>query len=403
MSETPNASTAQRTPARILSQQFAVRFSYPVVFTESLFAISNPVLADAIGAASEPARLLTVIDSAVLEHHPELPAQIEAYCAAHPELIAGTSTPVVIPGGERAKNTPGLVERILEAIEARHIDRHSYVMAIGGGSVIDAAGYAAAIAHRGVRLLRVPTTVLAQNDAAVGVKNSINAYGKKNFLGTFAPPRAVLCDRAFLTSLTDAQWRAGTSEAVKVAVLKDPAFFAFLEEHAEAIAGRAPDPMWELIQRCAELHLDHITQGGDPFELGSSRPLDFGHWAAHRLEHLTGFAVSHGEAVGIGIAIDCVYAELAGLLPPAESARIIGTLERLGLPLSHPALASCEPDGARSILAGLQEFREHLGGRLTITLAAGVGAPVDVHEIDETLMLRAIDALIARPAGGPPA
>lgn len=400
MPQTPIASTAERAPDRTLSQTFSVSFSYPVVFTESLFDVSNPVLADAIEAGVEPARLLTVIDSAVLEHHPGLPAQIEAYAAAHPELIRGTTAPVVLPGGERAKNTPGLVDRILEAIDARHIDRHAYVLAIGGGSVIDAAGYAAAIAHRGVRLLRVPTTVLAQNDAAVGVKNSVNAFGKKNFLGTFAPPRAVLCDRNFLGTLSDAQWRAGTSEAVKVAVLKDPEFFSFLEEHASAIADRAADPMWELIQRCAALHLDHITQGGDPFELGSSRPLDFGHWAAHRLEHLTHFAVSHGEAVGIGIALDCTYAELAGILPAPESERIIGTLERLGLPLSHPALAETDVDGQRSILAGLQEFQEHLGGQLTITLASAVGAPVDVHEIDEGLMLQAIDTLLARGAAG---
>ena len=120
------------------------------------------------------------------------------------------------------------------AIHEYGIDRHAYVLAVGGGALLDMVGYAAATAHRGVRLVRVPTTVLSQNDSGIGVKNSVNAFGKKNFLGTFAPPFAVFNDFTFLTTLSDRDWRAGISEAIKVALLKDATFFAFLEEHATA-------------------------------------------------------------------------------------------------------------------------------------------------------------------------
>ena len=179
------------------------------------------------------------------------------------------------------------MEWILAAIDERAVDRHSYVLALGGGALLDVAGYAAAVAHRGVRVIRLPTTVLAQNDAGVGVKNGLNAYGKKNFLGTFAPPWAVIDDELFLTTLSARDWRAGTSEAVKVALLRDAAFFAELERLAPAVAERDLGAMRALIRRCAELHLAHIAGGGDPFEMGCARPLDFGHWSAHKLERLS--------------------------------------------------------------------------------------------------------------------
>lgn len=369
---------------RMLDQRVSVQFTYPVVFTSDLFDPANPVLADMIAPG---ARVLPVFDDGVVAAQPQLAAQLAAYAAAH-ERIGPVGEPVVLPGGEAVKNDARHVDAVLDAINAHHIDRHAYVLVVGGGSVIDTAGYAAAIAHRGVRLIRVPTTVLAQNDAAVGVKNGVNAFQKKNFLGTFAPPAAVLCDRTFLDLLDDRQWRAGTSEAVKVALLRDAAFFDWLEAEANALRERDRDAMWHLVQRCAELHLEHITAGGDPFELGSSRPLDFGHWAAHRLERLTDFRVVHGEAVAIGIALDCIYARRVGHLDAATCARITGTLERLGLPITHEQVRP-PASGDHPLLTGLQEFREHLGGRLTITLVTAPGAPIDVHEIDEAEMLAA--------------
>jgi 3-dehydroquinate synthase len=203
------------------------------------------------------------------------------------------------------------------------------VLGIGGGAVLDMVGYAAATAHRGIRLIRVPTTVLAQNDSGVGVKNGINAFGKKNFLGTFAPPYAVLNDIDFLTTLDDRDWRSGIAEAVKVALIKDANFFEFITTNAKALARRDMDSMQHLVYRCAQLHLNHIANSGDPFEKGSSRPLDFGHWAAHKLEQLTHYNLRHGEAVAIGIALDTTYSYMAGMLSRSDWQQVLETAENI--------------------------------------------------------------------------
>jgi 3-dehydroquinate synthase len=284
---------------------------------------------------------------------------------------------------------------IIDAIESADLDRHSYVAVIGGGAVTDTAGYAAAIAHRGIRLIRIPTTVLAQNDAAVGVKNGVNAYGKKNFLGTFAPPVAVLNDFSFLNTLDDRQWRAGISEAVKVALIKDDSFFEELETNAEALKLRDKEAMQSLIYRCAELHLEHISTSGDPFERGSSRPLDFGHWVAHKLEQLTDYRLLHGEAVAIGIVLDTIYSQLKGLISGEECDRVIDLFRNCGFTLYVPELESNldDPTDKQSVLHGLQEFREHLGGELTIMLLDSIGKGVEVHEVDLPLYRKAIDIL----------
>ena len=221
---------------------------------------------------------------------------------------------MLLPGGEAAKNDTEAVSRVIAAIGAHGLCRHSTVLAVGGGALLDAVGYAAAVAHRGLRLVRAPTTVLAQNDAGIGVKNGINAFGKKNFIGTFQPPAAVINDSRFLATLSLRDWRAGTAEAVKVALVRDRAFFASIEEMAPALAARQALAMQSLVRQCAELHLAHITQGGDPFERGSARPLDFGHWAAHRLEAMSDYRLRHGEAVAVGIALDTLYSTLSDRL-----------------------------------------------------------------------------------------
>jgi 3-dehydroquinate synthase len=301
---------------------------------------------------------------------------------------------MVVPGGEEVKNTRDYVDLLHRAIFEFGICRHSFVVAVGGGALLDMAGYAASTAHRGVRLIRVPTTVLAQNDSGVGVKNGINAFGRKNFLGVFAPPYAVINDFQFLTTLDDRDWRAGMAEAVKVSLIKDAAFFEFLEAEAAALAARDLRPMRTLIERCAEMHVQHIQTSGDPFETGSSRPLDFGHWAAHKLEQLTNYSLRHGEAVAIGIALDTTYSHLAGLLDERDWRRTIGLLSDLGFDLTVPA--PCAPisrDNPRCLLSGLNEFREHLGGPLTVMLLARVGQSVEVHEMSDEMVLASMQLL----------
>lgn len=376
-----------------LQQEFKVQFTYDVLFTRNLFAVDNPVLLDVLGQLTHrpPARVWLVIDQGVVDRHPNLPAQIDTYFSARPAVAEQIAPPKIIAGGESAKNDPALVEELLEDINRYGIDRHAYLIALGGGALLDMVGYAAAIAHRGVRHIRLPTTVLAQNDSGVGVKNGINYFGKKNFLGTFTPPVAVINDLDLLTTLSDRDWRAGMSEAVKVSLIKDGDFFAFLERAADQLRRRDMAAMERLVYDCARLHLEHIA-GGDPFEKGSSRPLDFGHWAAHKLEQLTAYQLRHGEAVAIGIALDATYSHRIGSLSAPEWERVLSLLQNLGFDLYHPALHQRAGDQL-AVLAGLREFQEHLGGELTIMLLDGLGSGYEVHTIDHTLMEQAIDTL----------
>lgn len=365
-----------------IQQEFHVPYRYGVHFTQDLFRVDNPLLAEVMGA-KEVGRVLFVVDAGLIEHRPLL-GEIAAYAQQYPDKMVLAAPPLVVPAGEAAKNDPGLLSQLCKAIAAAGICRHSYVVAVGGGAVLDLVGYAAAVSHRGLRLIRVPTTVLAQNDSGVGVKNGINAFGKKNFLGTFAPPYAVINDFSFLTSLSDRDWRSGMVEAVKVALIKDGHFFEQIEQDAQALVRRDRQAMGRLIYRCAQLHVEHIGSYGDPFEQGSSRPLDFGHWAAHRLEHLTNYRLRHGEAVAIGIALDVTYSQLAGLISKADAQRILSTLTQLGFALQVPELFSYldEPHHPQSLFVGLSEFREHLGGELTIMLLRAIGQGVEVHEVD---------------------
>ena len=378
-----------------IHQQFQVTFKYTVYFTEGLFSIKNPLLREVVAAGDAGARkVFFVIDHHVANADPDLIPRIQKYTAHYADALQLVTEPMIVPGGEQCKNTPELAQRVIQQINDFGIDRHSYVLAIGGGAVLDMVGYAAAIAHRGIRHIRIPTTVLAQNDSGVGVKNSINAFGKKNFLGTFTPPDAVINDFHFLRTLTDREWRAGMAEAIKVALIKDAAFFQFLAENAVKLAQRDMPAMQYLIHRCAELHVQHIASG-DPFEKGSSRPLDFGHWSAHKLEQLSDYRIRHGEAVAMGIALDATYSCLKGLLSEAELRQILAVIKAVGFELFAPEMRSHldDPQHPESLLRGLQEFREHLGGQLTIMLLTQIGQGLEVHEIDLPLMRQAIGQL----------
>lgn len=379
-----------------IQQVVKVTYRYPVLFTDRAFHPDNTILRDLCAATPGDRRtkVLVVLDDGIAGAYPDMLGEIDVWFDAHNDVLDLVRAPMVVTGGEAVKNEHETVTTIQRAIHEAGIDRHSYIVAIGGGAVLDMAGYAATTAHRGVRLVRMPTTVLSQNDSGVGVKNSVNAFGKKNFLGTFAPPAAVINDRAFLTALPDREWRGGISEAVKVALLKDVAFFEFIETNAGKLKQRDAEAMQWLIYRCAELHLNHIATSGDPFEFGSSRPLDFGHWSAHKLEQLSDYAWRHGEAVAIGISLDSTYAYLKGMLPEADWRRILDVFFAVGLPVYAPELTeSLAHEGSRPVLDGLDEFREHLGGQLTIMLLEGLGQGIEVHEIDEDVMARSIALL----------
>lgn len=370
--------------SKIIKQQFQVNFNFDLIFTTNVFAPQNDILSNVMNQQTiQKSKAIVVVDQGVMEAHSQLPISILNYFEEYNASIELCGDIIIIPGGEQSKNDNLHIENILESINEFGIDRHSYVIAIGGGAVLDAVGYATAIAHRGVRLIRIPTTILSQNDSGVGVKNGINYFNKKNFVGTFAVPTAVINDDTFLSTLDDRDWRSGISEAIKVALIKDINFFEWIENHTEELNSRDGIVMNELIYRCAELHIDHIQNSGDPFEQGSSRPLDFGHWAAHKMEQVSNYKIKHGEAVAVGIALDTTYSYLKGDVNEESLKRVLDCIVRLGFDITPNELSS-------ELIIGLEEFREHLGGQLTIMLLNDLGVGFEVHEMDSDLVLKSM-------------
>jgi 3-dehydroquinate synthase len=382
--------------SHIVRQQFRVSYEYPVAFTETLFDPKNLILRDTVSTHEKNRRhrIVVVIDGGVAACWPDLAAKINRYALTHGATMEILGDPIIVPGGEVCKNEPRFVNELHGEFAARGLDRHSFVIVIGGGAVLDMTGYAAATAHRGIRLIRVPTTVLAQNDAGVGVKNGINAFGSKNYLGTFCPPFAVLNDVCFIDTLQERDKRAGMAEAVKVGLIRDAEFFRWMCRNAARLARFERSTMAYMIRRCAELHLQHIATSGDAFEYGSARPLDFGHWAAHKLEVLTDHGLRHGEAVAIGIALDSAYSVEAGLLGVEDFNTICGLFEELGLACTHELLSENGDDGRLLVQTGLEEFRQHLGGELTVTMLTALGTGVEIHEVCEHRLQRSVERLM---------
>lgn len=380
-------------------QHIKLSLEYPVLFSRNVFEPGRtllPELFHSLDGDCEKRSAMVFIDRGLLEAQPKLLPSIQAYWSNVPGMPRLISDPVTVTGGEAVKTEyrelMSMVDRMLES----RLCRHSFAVILGGGAVLDAVGFAASIVHRGLRTLRMPSTTLSQNDAGIGVKTGMNLHGGKNTIGTFQAPCAVINDLSFLDSLSDLDWRAGISEAFKVALIKDAEFFKWLCDHARELKNRNPEVMETLVKECARLHLDHIGHGGDPFESGSARPLDFGHWAAHKLESMSGYQVCHGYAVGIGLLIDSAYAARRGWLQPKEFEALHQALTKCGLPIWHPLLNQIGSRGSRRVLDGLEEFREHLGGELCLTFPNGLGNQQDLHQLDQAMLASCMDELASR-------
>jgi 3-dehydroquinate synthase len=369
---------------------FNVAMTHRLRFTEDIFGSDAEVLAGLLQSSDErPARIQFWLDQNVADSRPTLISLLKRFTDSRPDRLQRIGRIQLVPGGEEAKNEIHLLEQILKVINASNLDRRSYIVAIGGGAVLDAVGFAASIAHRGLRLVRLPTTTLSQADSGVGVKNSMNLFNKKNWLGSFAVPWAVINDSEMLSTLSNRDFIGGFSEAVKVSLLKDGAMFKRLCQSAGAIANREMAAAMPIIRSSAQLHLDHITRGGDPFEMCEARPLDYGHWSAHKMETMTDFSLRHGEAVAIGVAIDTVYSSLELGLDDSITQQVLGCLAKLGFQLSDSSLADVEV-----LFDGLEEFRQHLGGRLTLTMLSDLGKPLEVHSVNRDKMLKSIEQVV---------
>lgn len=367
-----------------------VTFRHRIRFTKDAFAKGNSVVSDLLTVDRET-KVIVFMENEIERLFPDLRKQITEYLGSLDHIRL--TEIVAMPGGEDCKISKTEIMDGISPIERNKIDRHSYIFCIGGGAFLDVIGLAAATAHRGVRLIRFPTTTLAQDDSGVGVKNGINAFGKKNFIGTFAVPYAVVNDFQFLYTQSERNNRSGLAEAVKVALVKDGEFFDWLEENGKGLATLDPATLETAVERSAILHARHIALGGDPFETGNSRPLDYGHWSAHKMEQLTEFALSHAEAVSVGVALDTLYSARSGWLAEEDAWRVVSLLQQLRLPIWHEALEMRDESGRRRVFNGLEEFREHLGGELTVLMLNGIGAGFDLHELDEGRLESCMDEL----------
>jgi 3-dehydroquinate synthase len=382
----------------MLEKKIRLEYAHRILFTRDVFAPANTTIRDLLllDHPNKVPRVLIFADEQVMAANPDLSATIHTYARTHAEVLDLAGEVVILPGGEPCKNDFSLVQQCWKAIHDGMLDRHSYAFVIGGGAALDLVCFAASTAHRGIRHVRFPTTTLSQGDGGVGVKNGVNFFGKKNWVGSFAVPFAVVNDFAFLESLPERGRRNGVIEAIKVALIRDKAFFEEMEAMADALAQLNQSALERVVQRSAELHVEHIATGGDPFELGSARPLDFGHWAAHKLEQITHFQVTHGEAVAIGMAVDLIYSVKKGILDSGTAERVLALIERIGFDTYHPGLLAAGKSGEPVILEGLEEFREHLGGELTVTLVPKIGEKLEVHEMERPLILLALDELAER-------
>ena len=350
--------------------------SYPVYLTRNVFDLANPILKEALRSE----KVFVVLDEGVKHLQGPVKAYLDHHGIGHEVLL--------IAGGEETKNEEtgeANVTRIQKAAEAFGLDRKNPMLVIGGGAVIDVTGFAASTFHRGAPLVRIPTTLLAQIDAGIGVKNGINRYGAKNFKGNFAPPRAVIDDPLLLKNLPTRQMISGLAEAIKVSLLKDAGYFAEIEkDYPEVLAknfsegGPALNIMWNSIR----LHLEQIQT--DPFETELARPLDYGHEWGHRLETVTHHRVTHGEGVAVGMAIDSYISFRRGFITEAELERILNLIRTVGLPIFHRDATE------ENLWPGLESFRAHLGGELTISLLDGIGKKKDVHDIQREELSEAL-------------
>ena len=363
---------------------FQIPWKYPVFFEKDCLSAHSGTLKFILEKINPP-KALSIIDNNLWNANEKISSIFSNPKHYLPNTSKIIEKPIIISGGEEAKNNPSVLKKILNAIHTHDLCRDSVLIVAGGGAVLDVGSYAGSIIHRGMKVIRIPSTTLSQCDSGVAVKCGINAMGQKNMLGSFAPPAAVINDPSLLMSLHSREFQAGFSEIVKVALLKEPSLLEKIESCSK-LNLQDNLPAWSpLIADSCRLHLEHITNSGDPFERRDARPLDLGHWSAHRLEIMTNFELNHGEAVAIGLGIDLAYGALLGILPEPLVERVDKVLTSLGLPITHPILHDPKP-----LLEGIKDFQNHLGGRLSIPLIRDIGKPLDLNTIDTKLMRKAI-------------
>jgi len=286
---------------------------------------------------------------------------------------------VVVPAGEASKSWR-VLENVCEQLLAARIERSDLIVALGGGVVGDLAGFAAAIVRRGLSVVQVPTTLLAQVDSSVGGKTGINSVHGKNQIGAFYQPVLVIADTALLDTLPAREFRAGYAEVVKYGLISDAGFFAWLEANWRDVLAGGPAREHAIATSC---RAKAITVANDERESGERALLNLGHTFGHALEAAAGFSdrLLHGEAVAIGMALAFAFSARRALLAPAEAKRVERHLATVGLP-TKPADVAFEWPGADALMALMAQDKKARRGKLTLILARGIGASFVAPDAD---------------------
>ena len=289
------------------------------------------------------------------------------------------STHLVVPAGESSKSW-SVLEQVCEDLIAARIERGDVVVALGGGVIVDLAGFAAAIVRRGLEVVQVPTTLLAQIDSAFGGKTAINSRQGKNLIGVFHQPSLVVADTALLDTLPARVFRAGYAEVVKYGLINDAGFFAWLEANWREVFARTPAREHAIATSCRAKAAIIVR---DERESGERALLNLGHTFAHALEAAAGFSdrLLHGEAVAIGLALAFAFSARLGLLPQGEAERVARHLATVGLP-THPASVPGGPVGADGLMERMAQDKKVRRGKLTFILVRGIGASFVAADID---------------------
>src|SRR6266513_4670881 len=345
-----------------------------------------------VAALRPGARTAIVTDRNVAKHW------LEKTQASLSEAGIATSR-IIVDEGEGSKTYAGL-ERVSEALISAKIERNDLVVALGGGVIGDLAGFAAAILRRGVDLVQVPTSLLAQVDSSVGGKTGINSPQGKNLLGAFHQPLLVIADTAVLDTLPPRQFRAGYAEIAKYGVLGDEAFFAWLEaNHADIFAGGAAREH-AIAKSC---RAKAAIVGGDERETGERALLNLGHTFGHALEAATGFSdrLFHGEGVSVGMVLAAEFSAQLGMIADTDAARVRHHLAAVGLPTRLQDIAGFTQEGlsdADALMALMAQDKKVKRGKLTFILLQAVGRAVIANDVEPSLVRDFLQQKLSRTA-----
>jgi 3-dehydroquinate synthase len=372
--------------------ELSTRAGFAVRFSRDCLSPANSDLADLLrgGEPFRRQRVLFLIDAGLAAVQPRVAEHASAYLAAHKANLVSAGAPILIEGGENVKNRPEVCDWLRARFYGAGLDARSHVVVVGGGAVLDAVGFAAATLRRAPRVTRVPTTLLAQASGALSPRCAVNALGRKDALCAFQAPFGVLLDAKWLGSLSDREKRAGLAEITRTALAADADFFHWLADHARALGGFERRALETAARWSARLHWESAAEG-ESFDPSRPAPLDFGRWAALRLEAEAGGGLLHGEAAAVGASVDLLLSVLLMGMPPEAARAALELIAGFGLPLWHDVLGQADSEGAPALLSALAEFS--LAGGSSVPLLRAPGRPESCIAVNAEAVAAAIEAL----------